>query len=187
MKLFIIFVGAANAFASRHTSKTHHESIVHSLGPSHLIKFNQNSRIWPCGDELDKKILQYAMPAIINLAIFPLTGAVETLLVGRMGNALALGGQGVSKQYFSSLFFTASFLPSIVTSFIASAVNAGDLNTARRRLAEGVFIASLLGIFGSLCLYGFPHKALSLVLSPGAPALQYAQPYLSFRALTFLP
>eukprot|EP01041_Mallomonas_annulata_P001801 gene1801-3493_t len=148
---------------------------------------NEKINMWPCGDDLDKRIIGLAMPAILNFAVIPLVGAVDTFWVGRMSNALALAGQGAANQIFSSLFFISSFLPSVVTPLIAAAVGAGDSESVRKRVGEAVFIASLLGIFGSVCLYGFPHKALSLVLSPGAPALQYAQPYLSFRALTFLP
>lgn len=54
----------------------------------------------PCNDGLDKRILSIALPAIMNFAILPLVGAVDTAFVGRMDNALALAGQGAANQVF---------------------------------------------------------------------------------------
>ena len=40
----------------------------------------------PRNDDFDKKIATLALPAIVNFAILPLVGAVDTAFVGRMGN-----------------------------------------------------------------------------------------------------
>lgn len=53
---------------------------------------------WSIGDELDKRILLLALPAILNNAILPLVGAADTFWVGRMKNALTLAGQGAANQ-----------------------------------------------------------------------------------------
>ena len=58
------------------------------------------TRILPCGDELDKRIVTLAIPAVANFLILPLVGAVDTFWVGRMGNALSLAGQGAANQVF---------------------------------------------------------------------------------------
>lgn len=68
--------------------------------------------IWPCYDELDKRIISVALPCIANYAITPLVGAVDLFWVGRMGNALAIAGQSAANQVFSSTFWLASYLPS---------------------------------------------------------------------------
>lgn len=49
------------------------------------------------GDKLDKEILGTALPSIANLAVIPLVGAVDTFWIGRMGDALALAGQGAGE------------------------------------------------------------------------------------------
>ena len=36
-----------------------------------------NTKTWPCGDELDKRIYKLALPAMLNLAILPLVGAAD--------------------------------------------------------------------------------------------------------------
>ena len=53
---------------------------------------------WPSNDALDRRILALAVPAILNFAILPLVGAVDTFFVGRMKEALALAGQSASNQ-----------------------------------------------------------------------------------------
>ena len=68
--------------------------------------------LWPCNDELDKRIISVALPCIANFAVSPLIGAVDLFWVGRMGNALAIAGQSAANQVFSSTFWLASYLPS---------------------------------------------------------------------------
>ncbi len=141
----------------------------------------------PSGDELDKRIIALAIPAIVNFAIVPLVGAVDTMFVGRMKNALALAGQGAANQVFSSTFWIISFLPSVVTPLIAQAVGSGDQSAIQDRVGESVFLGTLMGIIGCTLLLTVPHKALAMVLPSGTPALEYAAPYLAVRALTFVP
>ena len=62
----------------------------------------------PRRDALDKQILGIALPSIANLAVIPVVGAVDTLWIGRMGDALALAGQGAANQVFFSTFFLVS-------------------------------------------------------------------------------
>ena len=141
----------------------------------------------PRGDDFDKRIVELAVPAIINFAILPLVGAVDTAFVGQMGDALALAGQGAANQVFSSTFWIISFLPSVVTPLVAQAVGSGDQAEVQDRVGEAVFLGLILGLIGTFFLGNFPGKALSAVLPADAPAMKYAQPYLAIRALTFIP
>ena len=141
----------------------------------------------PCGDELDKRILTLALPAVANFMILPLVGAVDTFWVGRMGNALSLAGQGAANQVFSSSFWIISFLPSVVTPLVAKAAGSGDVDAVRERISEAIFLGTILGLFGMAFLSLLPNYALSTVLPYGSPARVFAEPYLAIRALTFLP
>lgn len=67
---------------------------------------------WPCGDDLDRRMLKFAIPCIANFAIVPLIGAVDLFWVNRMKNPLAVAGQAASNQIYNSLFWLSSFLPS---------------------------------------------------------------------------
>ena len=141
----------------------------------------------PCADALDKRIFTLALPAVVNFAILPLVGAVDTLWVGRMGDALTLAGQGAANQVFSSAFWIISFLPSVVTPLVAKAAGSGNMEEVRDRVGEAFFLGSLLGLLGMGLLSFFPDQFLSTVLPVGAAARVHAAPYLSIRALTFLP
>ena len=54
--------------------------------------------LWPCLDELDRKLIKIALPVIANFAINPLIGAVDLFWINRMGNALAVAGQAAANQ-----------------------------------------------------------------------------------------
>ena len=143
--------------------------------------------LWPCYDALDRRILALALPAVLNFAIAPLVGATDTLFVGRMGDPLALAGQGAANQIFSSAFWVLSFFPAVVTPMIAGVHGAGDEEGLRARVGEAMLLGAVMGLLGTLVLVGMPERCLSAVLRNGAPALAYAVPYLAVRGATFLP
>ena len=71
-----------------------------------------------------------ALPSIANLAVIPVVGAVDTFWIGRMGNALALAGQGAANQCFFSVYFLIAFIPTITAPLVANAAGAGDVDGA---------------------------------------------------------
>lgn len=136
---------------------------------------------------LDKLILSTSIPSMINLAVVPIVNSVDTFWVGRMGNALALAGQTAANQAFFTIFFLVTYLPTITAPLVAAAVGSGNQEEARKRVCESIFLSNLLGGLGTILLVGFPATVLSMILPTGAPALEYATPYLSIRALSMIP
>lgn len=128
-----------------------------------------------------------ALPSIANLAVIPIVGAVDTFWIGRMGNALALAGQGAANQCFFSAFFLIAFIPTITAPLVARAAGSGDIDSACTRVCEALFLANALGLLGTLLLVFCPHAALSLVLPAGAPAAEYAVSYLRLRSVSLIP
>mmetsp|Transcript_3816 Transcript_3816/g.4363 ORF Transcript_3816/g.4363 Transcript_3816/m.4363 type:complete len:562 (+) Transcript_3816:173-1858(+) len=139
------------------------------------------------GDDVDKKIISTAWPSMLNMAVVPIVNSVDTFWVGRLGIALALAGQAAANQVFFSFFFLVSFLPTITAPLVATAVGSGDKAEAQNRVCESLFLSNVLGAIGTIVLVGFPEKSLGLVLSKDALAMQYAVPYLRFRALSMIP
>ena len=139
------------------------------------------------GDEVDRKILASALPSMLNMAVVPIVNSVDTFWVGRLGITLALAGQSAANQCFFSLFFLVSFLPTITAPLVATAVASGDMEEAQDKVCQAIFLSNLLGAFGTLLLAGFPRTALGLVLSKDAAAMDFAVPYLRFRALSMIP
>lgn len=125
---------------------------------------------------------------MINLAVVPLVNSVDTFWVGQMGDALALAGQAAANQAFFTLFFLVNYLPTITAPMIASAVGSGDSDKAQQRVCESLFLSNLFGLAGTLFLVGWPQTCLRLILPPSASAaMQYAAPYLRFRAMSMVP
>ena len=137
--------------------------------------------------ELDRRISAVLLPCGLSFLVVPLTNAVDTAWIGRMGSVLALAGQSAANSVFSTFFFLVSFLPTVMAPFVASAVGEGDTALARDRIAETMFLATVFGMLGTVALSIFPRACLSLVLAPASPALPYAETYLSVRSLSLLP
>ncbi|KAK3258307.1 hypothetical protein CYMTET_32643 [Cymbomonas tetramitiformis] len=119
--------------------------------------------------------------------ILPLVGAVDTFWVGRMENALALAGQAAANQIFSSAFWVIAFLPSVVAPVVAKAAATGDKETVRKRVGEAVYVSILMGCVGMILVDQCSEQLLNLVMSNASPAREFAEPYLSIRAYTFIP
>ncbi len=139
------------------------------------------------GDDFDRQILSSAMPSMLNMAVVPIVNSVDTFWVGRLGITLALAGQSAANQCFFSLFFLVSFLPTITAPLVATAVASGDMEEAEDKVCQALFLSNLLGALGTIMLVGFPRKSLALVLAKDAAAMEYAVPYLRFRALSMIP
>jgi len=140
----------------------------------------------PKNDQLDKTILQTAIPSMINLAVVPIVNAVDTFWVGRMGVALALAGQAAANQAFFTVFFLVNYLPTITAPLVATAVGSNNLQEAQDRVSESLYLSMILGGLGMILLVGFPEFSLQMVLQADAPAMQYAAPYLRIRALSLV-
>jgi Na+-driven multidrug efflux pump len=138
-------------------------------------------------DETDKNIIKTAVPSMLNMAVVPIVNSVDTFWVGRLGIALALAGQAAANQAFFTFFFLISFLPTITAPLVAKAVGSGDTQEAQTRICEALFLCNILGAIGTIMLAGFPRTSLGLVLSKDAAAMEYAVPYLRFRALSMIP
>jgi MATE family multidrug resistance protein len=143
--------------------------------------------VWPCGDELDKRMIKFALPCVANFAINPLVGAVDLFWINRMKNPLAVAGQAASNQVFSSLFWLSSFLPSVTATLVAKKKAENDTDGVQTAVCNALFVGFIIAILSSTLILLQPEKVLSIVLKDGAPALEYAKPYLLIRGFAFLP
>lgn len=145
--------------------------------------FNKNDN-----KELDKLVLKTAIPSMINLGVVPIVNSVDTFWVGRLGLALALAGQSAANQACFTIFFMIAFLPNITAPLVARAVASGNQQDAQDRICEALYLSNVLGLLGTALLVFFPRQVLTLlVLEPNAPAMNYAAPYLRWRAIGMVP
>jgi len=164
-----------------------------SVSPSDKSKDENTSEdddipgLWPCGDDLDKRMIKFALPCVANFAINPLVGAVDLFWINRMKNPLAVAGQAASNQVFSSLFWLSSFLPSVTATLVAKKKAENDEDGVQTAVCNALFVGFIIAILSSSLIFLQPEKVLSIVLKDGAPALEYAKPYLLIRGFAFLP
>jgi Na+-driven multidrug efflux pump len=104
-----------------------------------------------------------------------------------MGIALALAGQSAANQAFFVVFFLVNYLPTITAPLVATAVGSGDQELARKRVCESLFLSNIMGMAGTLLLVAFPRTGLGMILPQGSAAMEYAAPYLRYRALSMIP
>lgn len=136
---------------------------------------------------MDRRLIKIALPVIANFAINPLIGAVDLFWVNRMGNALAVAGQAAANQVFNSVFWLTSFLPAVTATLISKENASGNADGVQNAVCQALVVGILLAVTSSSILFFRPDRVLSSVLPAGAPALDYARPYLFIRTFAFVP
>ena len=121
---------------------------------------------------------------------------MDTFYVGQLADPLALAAQSAANQCFFTIYFLAAFLPTITAPLVAQAIGEEDWDKAKERICESLFLSNVLGGIFSLVLVAAPQVVLKLVLpsslteatATGAKSvLEYAVPYLRWRALGMVP
>lgn len=165
------------------------ENNENETAPTKTRKLERLKKSMPFqNDTLDGLVLKTCVPTVTNLMVVPLVNSVDTFWVGRLGLAMALAAQSAANQACFTLFFLIAFLPNMTAPLVASAVSSGDEDQARERVCESLFLCNVLGAAGTLALMIFPRQILTALLLPaGSPVLDYAAPYLRWRALGMVP
>lgn len=93
------------------------------------------------------RILRMALPIVISNATVPLLGAVDTGVVGQLGQAAPIGAVGLGAVVLATLYWIFSFLRMGTSGLAAQAHGAGD--EAER---SAILLRSLLiGLAAGLC------------------------------------
>ena len=145
------------------------------------------TRPLPCGDALDAVILKFWIPAVLNLMMVPLVGAVDVFCVGRLGDARSLAALGASNQVFMSTVWVVSFLSTLVAPLVAEAAGRGDKEGLRRKLGEALFVSCAVGTLAMVLVFNFPEQMMRIVSKGGSEVLPESLQYLRIRSLTFVP
>ncbi|SDA24183.1 MATE family efflux transporter [Sphingomonas sp. NFR15] len=109
-----------------------------------------------------RAIFAQAWPIMLGQATIPLVGLVDTAVIGRTGDTVALAGVALGATVINFFFWSFGFLRMGVTGLTAQAHGAGDHAEVAALLARGVVMG--LG-FGAALL------ALQVVLIPAAFAI----------------
>lgn len=102
-------------------------------------------------DDLERRIVRLAIPALGTLAVEPLYVLVDTAIVGRLGTP-QLAGLAIASTVLLTVVSLTAALEYGLTPDVAFAHGRGDEPEARRVATNGLQLAALLGVPMGLAL-----------------------------------
>ena len=104
------------------------------------------------------RVLAIALPVVLSNVTVPILGAVDTGVIGQLGNAAAIGAVGIGAIVLNAIFWMFGFLRMGTTGFAAQAVGAGDARELAaifaRVLVFGVVVGCMLILIQGLLFTG---------------------------------
>ncbi len=131
-------------------------------------------------DDLERRIIRLAIPALGTLAVEPVYVLVDTAIVGRLGTP-QLAGLAIASIVLLNVISLLVFLE-YVTPDIAFAVSAGRPDDARRTAAHGVWLSCFIG-FPAAIVLAVAARPLCWLIGGRGEVLHHATIYLSISAL----
>ncbi|OBY28182.1 MATE family efflux transporter [Leisingera sp. JC1] len=92
-----------------------------------------------------KRVLSIALPIVLSNATVPILGAVDTGVVGQMGEAAPIGAVGIGAVILATIYWIFGFLRMGTTGLAAQARGAGDWGETGALLMRGLLLAFAAG------------------------------------------
>lgn len=126
------------------------------------------------------RVLKIAAPIVLSNATIPLLGAVDTAVVGQLGQAAPIGAVGIGSVILSTIYWAFGFLRMSTSGLAAQAKGAGD-RAERDAVLYRALVVGLLAGLGAVALQ-VPLFALAFRLSPASAEVEaLARSYLAIR------
>jgi len=126
------------------------------------------------------RILRIAGPVVLANATVPLLGAVDTGVIGQLGDAAMLGAVGVGAVVLASFYWIFGFLRMGTTGFVAQARGADDRAEVSAHLARALLIGGAAGLV-LIAGQGLLWRA-AFAIAPASAAVEgHARIYLGIR------
>ena len=130
-----------------------------------------------------RRVLRVAAPIVLSNATVPILGAVDTGVVGQLGEAAPIAAVGVGAIVLTSVYWAFGFLRMGTTGLAAQALGRGEADEASALLSRALLIAlaaGLLLIAGQAAIF-----AAAFAVSPATPAVEaLARDYMAIRILS---
>jgi len=121
-----------------------------------------------------------ALPIVLSNATVPLLGAVDTAVVGQMGQAAPIGAVGLGAVVLASVYWIFGFLRMGTSGLVAQAHGAGDRAERAAILIRALMIGAVAGSFFVLA-QGLL-MAAAFALAPASPEVEaLSRQYLTIR------
>lgn len=93
-----------------------------------------------------RRVLAIALPIVLSNATIPILGAVDTGVIGQLGQAAPIGAVGIGAVILSSIYWVFGFLRMGTSGLVAQAQGAGDAPEAGAHLLRALAIAGMAGL-----------------------------------------
>ena len=126
------------------------------------------------------RVWKIAAPIVLSNATVPILGAVDTGVVGQLGQAAPIGAVGIGAIILTSLYWVFGFLRMGTSGMVAQAAGAGDRAEVAAHLSRAFLVAGAAGL--ALIALQVPLFAGAFALAPASAEVEgLAQSYLSIR------
>ena len=126
------------------------------------------------------RVTRIAVPVVLSNVTVPLLGAVDTAVIGQLGEAAPLGAVGIGAVVLATLYWAFGFLRMSTSGLAAQAHGAGDLPERSAVLLRALLVAVLAG-FGLILLQGLLFWAAFAAAPASAEVEGLARTYLAIR------
>lgn len=132
------------------------------------------------GPITDKRVLKIALPIVLSNATVPILGAVDTGVVGQMGEAAPIGAVGLGAIILAFVYWIFGFLRMGTAGLTAQALGAKEDREVTALLIRGLMIAGTAGVV--YILLQFPIFWLAFQASPASEEVEsLTQAYMEIR------
>ncbi len=132
------------------------------------------------GEVTHRRVLATAIPIVISNATVPILGAVDTGVVGQLGDAAPIGAVGIGAVILTGIYWLFGFLRMGTTGLTSQAYGAGRAGEVSAMLTRALMIGLAAG--AGLLLLQWPLFWLGFALSPASAQVEgLARDYLAIR------
>ena len=127
-----------------------------------------------------RRVLKIALPMVISNATIPILGAVDTGVIGQLGDQILLAAVGMGAIIISTVYWIFGFLRMGTTGLVAQAAGSGDQSEVFSYLIRGILIGFSAGLL--IVIIQIPLFWLVIELFQATPEVETkAEKYLSIR------
>ncbi len=131
-------------------------------------------------DLTHSRVFRIALPIVVSNATIPLLGAVDTAVIGQLGQAAPIGAVGIGTVILSTLYWAFGFLRMSTSGLAAQAHGAGDGPERAATLLRALAVAAAMGL--GLVALQIPAFWAAFRIAPASAAVEArARQYLATR------
>ena len=94
-----------------------------------------------------RRVLAISLPIVLSNISIPILGAIDTGVIGQLGDAIAIGAVGIGAIILGAVYWLFGFLRMGTTGFVAQAFGRDDTSEVVALLIRGILIGCFCGLF----------------------------------------